>query len=213
MTRSPALVSPALVSLVLVALVPAACAGHPQSAAEPSPRPAPLRPTASFTETDARARSLAYFAELGRVFTHPRCVNCHPSGDSPLAGEDSHLHEPPVVRGEDDAGAIGMRCVTCHSQDNVELGEMSVPGSDVWRLAPASMAWEGLSAGELCRLLKDPERNGDRDLDALVEHLQEDALVRWGWNPGSSREPVPAGHETFGELAEAWVETGAHCPD
>ena len=30
---------------------------------------------------DTTARSAALFAELGKVLTHPRCVNCHPAGD------------------------------------------------------------------------------------------------------------------------------------
>lgn len=197
----------------MLVLLGAGCAGSPQPTREAPRPPPPLRPLTSFTEADDEARSLALFAEMGRVFTHPRCVNCHPAGDSPRAGDDMHLHEPPVVRGEDDRGVVGMRCETCHTAGNVELGEMSVPGNDVWRLAPASMAWEGRSLGDICRQIKDPARNGERDLDALVEHLQEDPLVQWGWTPGAGRAPVPEGQATFHELARAWVDTGAHCPE
>ena len=32
---------------------------------------------------DEAARSAAIFMELGKVLTHPRCVNCHPAGDRP----------------------------------------------------------------------------------------------------------------------------------
>ena len=32
---------------------------------------------------DTSARSAAMFTELGKVLTHPRCVNCHPAGDRP----------------------------------------------------------------------------------------------------------------------------------
>ena len=50
------------------------------------------------------ARSAAIFAELGKVLTHPRCVNCHPSDDSPRQRELAELHDPPVTRGDDDRG-------------------------------------------------------------------------------------------------------------
>ena len=61
--------------------------------------------------------------------------------------------------------------------------------------------------------LKDPERNGGRDLDAIVEHMAEDALVGWAWSPGVGRERVPGDQETFGELIAAWAESGAVCPE
>src|SRR5262249_11107176 len=33
------------------------------------------------------------------------------------------------------------------------------PGPPDWHLAPLSMAWEGLSDGALCRVIKDPRHN------------------------------------------------------
>src|SRR3954464_13204365 len=36
---------------------------------------------------DTAARSAAMFTELGKVLTHPRCVNCHPAGDRPRQAE------------------------------------------------------------------------------------------------------------------------------
>ena len=56
------------------------------------------------------ARSAAMFTELGKVLTHPRCVNCHPAGDRPHQGDDSRLHQPPVARGVDGLGTATMRC-------------------------------------------------------------------------------------------------------
>jgi hypothetical protein len=47
---------------------------------------------------DPAARSAAIFTELGKVLTHPRCVNCYPAGDSPRQGERGRLHQPPVAR-------------------------------------------------------------------------------------------------------------------
>ena len=43
---------------------------------------------------DTAARSAAMFMELGKVLTHPRCVNCHPAGDHPRQGEQGRRHQP-----------------------------------------------------------------------------------------------------------------------
>ncbi|TAI64451.1 Isoquinoline 1-oxidoreductase subunit, partial [Bradyrhizobium sp. Leo170] len=48
---------------------------------------------------DSDARSAAMFTELGKVLTHPRCVNCHPAGDRPRQGDEGRPHQPPVARG------------------------------------------------------------------------------------------------------------------
>lgn len=170
-----------------------------------------LRPPAAFEEMADRAdRARALFTEAGKVLTHPRCINCHPAGDSPLQGEDGRRHEPPVARGTGGLGAVGMQCATCHLERNFDPGR--VPGAPTWHLAPRRMAWEGLTLGELCAQLKDPARNGGRDLEAIAHHMEEDALVGWGWEPGEGREPAPGSQERFGELIRAWVDSGAECP-
>jgi hypothetical protein len=38
------------------------------------------------------AASKAAFKEAYKVLMHPRCMNCHPMGDAPLQGDDSHPH-------------------------------------------------------------------------------------------------------------------------
>ena len=38
------------------------------------------------------AESRAAFLAAYKVFMHPRCMNCHPKGDAPLQGDDSHVH-------------------------------------------------------------------------------------------------------------------------
>jgi len=170
-----------------------------------------LRPVSEFASiADEAERSAALFAEAGKVLQHPRCVNCHPSGDSPLQGEDGSLHEPPVDRGIGGLGVVGMQCWTCHQDANFDPGR--VPGAHHWALAPRKAAWEGLSLAEICEQVKDPRRNGARDLDEIAEHMTEDALVAWGWEPGADREPAPGTHEAFGELIRAWIDTGAACP-
>jgi hypothetical protein len=165
----------------------------------------------SFTSTaDTEARSAAIFAELGKVLTHPRCVNCHPAGDRPHQGELGRLHQPPVERGADGLGLAAMRCPICHQQANFDPGR--VPGHPEWHLAPRGMAWEGKTLGEICAQIKDRERNGGRSLEELVHHIGTDSLVGWAWAPGFDRRPAPGTQKEAGTLAEAWVKTGAVCP-
>lgn len=159
---------------------------------------------------DPAQRSVALFTEAGKVLTHPRCVNCHPAGDRPLQGEDGRLHLPAVQRGDGGMGVAGLRCTTCHQEANFEPA--GVPGHPLWHLAPIEMAWEGRSLGEICAQIKDPERNGGKSMAELGEHMAEDSLVGWGWQPGSDREPAPGTQEQFGRLIAAWAESGAHCP-
>ncbi len=174
--------------------------------------PATLRPASSFDGIeDPAERARAIFSEASKVLTHPRCVNCHPAGDQPLQGEKMAAHQPVIGRGADGFGAVAMRCDTCHHQANYDPGR--VPGAPHWHLAPIEMAWEGLDAGEICEQLKDPERNGGRDLEAIVSHMKKDPLVGWGWTPGADREPAPGDQETFAALIAAWASAGAACPE
>jgi hypothetical protein len=160
---------------------------------------------------DTAARSAAMFTELGKVLTHPRCLNCHPAGDRPRQGEQSRLHQPPVERGSDDRGLAAMRCLSCHQQANFDPARM--PGHPHWQLAPREMAWEGKTLGEICAQIKDPARNGGRSLEELVHHIGSDTLVGWAWAPGYGRRPAPGTQEQAGALAAAWVKTGAVCPN
>jgi len=160
---------------------------------------------------DTAARSAALFAEIGRVLTHPRCVNCHPAGDRPRQSEDGRLHQPPVERGADGHGLATMRCSICHQQANFDPGR--VPGDPDWHLAPRAMAWEGKTLGEICAQIKDPDRNGGRSLDELAHHIGTDHLVGWAWAPGFGRRPAPGTQKEAGALIEAWAKTGAVCPN
>lgn len=155
-------------------------------------------------------RSVALFLEAGKVITGPRCVNCHPAGDRPLQGKDSHPHQPLVVRGDGGLGAAGMRCYTCHGQQNYDPAH--IPGHPEWHLAPIEMAWQGKTLSQICEQIKDAARNGGRDMVALVAHMSEDSLVGWGWDPGAGREPAPGTQQRFGALVKAWADTGAACP-
>jgi cytochrome c5 len=160
---------------------------------------------------DPAARSAALFTELGKVLTNPRCLNCHPAGDRPRQGDMARPHQPPVARGPDGFGLPALRCPTCHKVANFEPGH--VPGNPIWHLAPREMGWEGKSLGQICAQIKDPALNGKRSLEALVEHIGEDHLVGWAWAPGSGRKPAPGTQKQAGALVEAWVKTGAVCPN
>lgn len=175
-----------------------------------------LKPASAFdTIADPKARSLALYAEATKVITHPRCVNCHPVDNVPRQGALMKVHSPPMTGAVDGHGPAGQRCSTCHGSKNFEVGGdhiQSIPGNPKWALAPKSMAWRGKTPGEICRQIKDPSRNGGKDLEALRHHMAEDELVGWGWNPGKGRAPAPGDQATFGGLIKAWIDTGAVCP-
>ena len=165
-------------------------------------------PAAFATIRDNEDRARALFTEMAKVLQHPRCMNCHPETERPLQGNEGRPHEPLVVRGNGGLGAPGMFCTTCHGQANY----LNVPGNAKWVLAPAEMAWMGKSLPDLCAQLKDPERNGNRDLAAVHRHIEADSLVAYGWNPPAHLEPAPGNQATMAALFAAWMKAGAHCP-
>ena len=170
-----------------------------------------LRSPQSFESIpDKTERSRALFTEAGKVILSPRCQNCHPNGDRPTQGDDMHLHEPMVVRGQANLGATALRCMTCHQGAN--FAPAGVPGHPQWHLAPLSMAWQGKSLGQICAQIKDRKRNGGKSLAQIQEHMGHDSLVGWGWNPGGNRTPAPGTQAQFGQLIEAWIASGAACP-
>jgi hypothetical protein len=153
------------------------------------------------------------FLQVYKVFTSPRCQNCHPPGDAPLQGEDSHVHLQNVKRGRDGHGVYGMRCDTCHQTANL-AGEHTPPGNPKWSLpAPEhKMVIVGRSPAELCRQLKDPKQTGGRSLQQLLEHVSTDDLVGWAWDPGAGRTPPPLSRaETVAQM-KIWIDGGGVCP-
>jgi len=192
-----------------------AAAGAPAALAAagtaPAPVPPDLRAPKAFAAiADRTERSRALFAEAGKVIESPRCQNCHPAGNRPSQGEDMHPHLPLVVRGPDDHGVPAQRCTTCHQAANYEPA--GLPGHPKWGVAPLSMAWQGLSLGQICEQIKDPQRNGHRSLAQIREHMGHDSLVGWAWHPGGRRAPAPGTQAQFGALIDAWIATGAACP-
>lgn len=164
----------------------------------------------------SKTRSAELFMQMHEVLTHPRCLNCHPKGDSPKQGNEARLHVPPMTRGGHDDGPAGMHCSTCHQTEN--FAASGVPGAPKWHLAPLSMAWEDKTAGEICRQILDRRRNGNKNLAQIVEHLTDDKLVAWGWAPGvdvngNARDPVPIRKPEFNRIVRAWAASGAACPE
>jgi hypothetical protein len=203
-SRWPALLLAAALAAGTIAL---SCShgGAPPPAAKPAAAaPAPQDPLASF-ET------------MRVVLQSPRCQNCHPPGDAPLQGDDSHVHQMNVKRGPNGRGAPGLECATCHGDENppASYGAHIPPGvSTEWHLPPPEMkmVFVGLSPRALCEQLKDLERNGGKDMKALEEHLH-DPLVTWGWTPGYGRKPVPIAYADFLAAFRAWAGGGAPCPE
>jgi hypothetical protein len=164
-------------------------------------------------QPEDRQRSLQYFGRIATVIEHPRCMNCHTSTDFPRQGDDGHPHIMQVRRGLHDSGTPALQCNTCHQRENSPSG---VPGNEVWHLAPLRMAWEGLSTGDICRSLTDPQKGG-MSYEQLIHHMAEDKLVAWAWDPGvdlsgKPRSMPPVSHSDFGQLVRDWVATGAACP-
>jgi hypothetical protein len=153
---------------------------------------------------------LAAWDKIAAVMQHPRCLNCHQL-DAPLRGDTRSPHIPRVTRGPDDHGPSAMRCANCHSlTGNNPLS--GVPGAPSWALARATMSWQGLSRGDICRAIKDRKRNGNRSLEAIIEHIERDSLVSWAFDPGKGREPIPIPHHALVDFVKAWVAGGAPCP-
>lgn len=155
------------------------------------------------------------FDKMMAVLTHKRCVNCHPAGDRPRQGEDSHLHYFGVMRGEDNHGLAALKCESCHQQENNNLS--GVPGAPEWSLAPISMAWEGLNRVEIAKSMLNPENNGGRSLEEIVKHLTEHELVLWAWEPGvdasgHEREKPPVSKEAYIKAVKEWAAAGAVIP-
>lgn len=185
--------------------------GHASAMPDAPPATAGLRPVSAFAAIrDPKARSIALFTEAGKVIQSPRCLNCHPRTDRPTQTNAMRPHIPWVVRGVDGHGAPGMPCATCHHAANFDPA--GVPGNPKWGLAPAIMAWQGKTLGQICEQIKDPQRNGGRSLAALEEHMGKDDLVGWAWHPGGERTPAPGTQAEFGALIHAWAASGAHCP-
>jgi hypothetical protein len=169
----------------------------------------PARDSNAVASNDDGATFIAFVS----VLRNPRCMNCHSQGDYPRQGDDGHPHTMNVRRGPVGFGVTAEKCSTCHQDHNL-AGAHLPPGAPGWRLPPPGtpMIWQGLSAAQICQSMKDPKQNRGRSIDQLVEHLTQDKLVMWGWNPGEGRTPVPMPHDEFSAKVKQWQAAGAPCP-
>jgi hypothetical protein len=187
-----------------VAVLVFACVGW-TAASSPSAAPA----------SASKEDGIAAFETVRAVLQHPRCQNCHIPGDAPLQFDQGLAHAMNVRRGPDGNGSPGLTCATCHAQANppAAWGEHMPPGAPNWKLPPPEhkMVFIGLSSGDLCRLIKDPAKNGGRNFDALLKHVADDELVGWGWHPGVGRAAVPISRDEFVAKFKIWAAAGAPC--
>ena len=154
------------------------------------------------------------------VLTSPRCINCHTATNYPQQGDDRRRHFANVIRGPEGKGVAGLNCASCHQEQNSDA--TGVPGAHGWHLAPLSMRWQDandrtLSSSAVCRALIDRAKNHGLDGPGLLKHHQEEALVRWAWNPGrrpdgTARSVPRLTHEQFINATRRWVNAGTPCP-
>jgi len=151
------------------------------------------------------------FLAAYEVFMHPRCMNCHPTGDIPLQGDDSHLHTQGVKRGMDGKGLYANKCTNCHQLEKIE-GEHLPPGNPVWHLPPAhrKMVFQDKSPRELAAGFKDSTFTGFHSVERIIEHVETDPLVKNSFTYGT-RPPLT--HEEFVAKVKEWIEKGAVLPD
>jgi hypothetical protein len=157
--------------------------------------------------------SVRAFMSVYRVLESARCMNCHPSGNIPLQGDDSHLHTMGVKRGPDGKGLYAMKCSNCHQAEN-SPGLHAPPGNPKWGLPPANMrmVFQGRTPRQLALQLLDPKQNGGRTKQQLIEHMTSDTLVSWGWRPGLGRKLPPLSHPAFSAQVKLWIAKGAYAP-
>jgi hypothetical protein len=157
--------------------------------------------------------SVQAFMGVYKVLKSPRCMNCHPAGDAPLQGDDSHVHTMNVQRGIDGHGVYALKCSNCHQAQNTP-GLHTPPGNPRWALPPADMkmVFQGRTPRQLAKQLLDPKQNGGKTKQQLIDHVTLDGIVLGGWNPGEGRTLPPVSHAEFARLFKTWIDKGAYLP-
>ena len=156
--------------------------------------------------------SVQAFMQVYTVLMNPRCMNCHPAGDVPLQGDDSHIHTMLPKRGKDGHGLYAMKCQNCHQPQNTP-GVHTPPGNPKWALPPANMkmVFQGRSAHELALQIMDYNKNGHKNKQQLLEHAR-DTLVKAGWHMGEGRPAPPLAYDDFVKAWDTWIEKGGYAP-
>jgi|SRR5664279_448996 len=156
--------------------------------------------------------SVKAFMKVYSVLMSPRCMNCHPAGDAPLQGDDSHIHTMNVVRGPDGKGLYAAKCSNCHQPANTP-GLHTPPGNPKWQLPPADMkmVFQGKTARQLALQLTNYNQNGHKDREQLIEHVR-DTLIKAAWNMGEGRLPPPMSYTAFVHVWDTWIKKGGYAP-
>ena len=192
---------------VMIILLEAALAEQPNTTSDTKESPT------IHVSAEDRTKALDAFEGVYTVLQHPRCLNCHPSGDAPLQNDDSRPHEMNITRS---SIGSGMDCSTCHQLDNSEAYGIfgGPPGAPNWHLPDVDMPliFEDRTLVELCNQLKSTSENGDKTLEELYNHVAYDPLVLWGWTPGGERTVPPLTHADFASKFKIWIAAGAPCP-
>jgi len=206
--RRPTRLITSAASVAVLVFITQAC----QTERTPPSAASATKTAAAIPRNDAASR--AAFLAAYPVFLHPRCMNCHPSGDVPLQGDGSHPHAQNVQRGPEGKGLYALKCANCHQHTNLP-GENMPPGNPNWHMLPPTMkmVFQSRTPAELARQLKDPEQNGGKTLERLLHHVTEDKLVLGGWDPGGGRTKPPITHAEFAARMREWIEQGAAIPD
>ena len=97
-----------------------------------------LRPPSAFASiADRAARSRALFAEVVKVPTSPRCMNCHPAGDHPTQGDGDPYRDPramstpTVIMSQEYPGetrAVGLRRLSKLTWRTTQLSAVTAVG-------------------------------------------------------------------------------------
>lgn len=159
--------------------------------------------------------SKAAFLKAYTVFMHPRCMNCHPSGDVPLQGDDSHMHLQGVKRGKDGKGLYAMKCKNCHQDANL-VGANLPPGMPDWQLPPADrkMVFQGKTPRQLALQFKDNNFTGFKNLNVeMMKHVEKADLVINSFVPLEGKAKIPMSHQAFVGYVKEWLDKGAAVPD
>src|SRR5262245_23596546 len=141
--RAAARVTGITAGLAALVLITPGCRIQRGAAVSTHPRVAAQR-----EDADSRAAFLAAYP----VFLHPPCMNCHPLGDVPAHGDDSHPHGEGVQRGREGKGLSALKCANCHQFANLPGANMPL-GNPNWHMLPPTMkmVFQGRTPAELAR--------------------------------------------------------------
>lgn len=172
----------------------------------------------------SRDEGLLAWKRIHEVFTHPRCLNCHVGPDNLPRwtsddGTDTKPHGMRINAGDSRIGAETILCSSCHQvSDHPNTVPHAAPHTGMlWRLAPVEFQWTNRSSAQICEQVRNPETNGARDREELVEHILHDAevfgFISWSFAPGPNRSTPPGSLQDHLLDMVTWTSAGMPCPD